>query len=63
MKFELSEKQLKKFNTWKKKQKVPPMVAAIGGSYSFTFTPTGIGNFVEVKCNDNGKILNLTEEL
>ena len=63
MKFELSEKQLKKFNTWKKKQKVPPMVAAIGGSYSFPFTPTGIGDFVEVKCNYNGKTLDLTEDL
>lgn len=63
MEFKLSKQQEEKFLKWKKKQKVPKMQTAIGGAYTFSFTPTGIGDFVEVKCNDNGKTLDLTEEL
>ena len=60
MTFELSETQVEKFNKWRKKLKpIPP--AAIGGGFSFTFTPIGIGTVVEVTRID-GKKLDLTED-
>ena len=36
--------------------------AAIGGAYTFCFTPTGIGTVIEVICNDDMERINLTEE-
>ena len=62
MEFKLSKQQEEKFLKWKKKQKTNSMIA-IGGAFTFCFTPTGIGDFIEVKCNDNGKTLDLTEDL
>ena len=53
------------FNTieWRKeknKKEGEVYVGAIGGAYSFCFTPTGLGNMVVVKCAD-GTELDLTE--
>lgn len=61
MTFELSEKQLKKLNKWKKSKDGDMYVGAIGGAYDFTFTPTNIGTVVIVKCADNTE-LDLTED-
>ena len=62
--FELSEEQDTKFNDWriaKNKEFGETYVGAIGGAYTFCFTPTGIGTIVEVKCADGSK-LDLTED-
>lgn len=60
MKFELSETQVKKFEDWRK-TKGEVYVGAIGGAYTFEFTPTGIGMLVKVKCADDSEI-DLTED-
>jgi len=57
--FELDEDQVKKFEAWDKKlKKLAP--ATIGGGYTFSFTPTGLGVVVEVERAD-GKKINLTD--
>jgi len=43
---------------WKKDKVLPQ--TTIGGAYTICFTPTGIGDFVEVRCIDGTK-LDLTE--
>ena len=58
--FELSETQIKKFEEWRK-SKSEIYVGAIGGAYTFEFTPTGIGMLVKVKCADDTEI-DLTED-
>lgn len=35
--------------------------AAIGGMWSYSFTPTGLGNILRVKCNACGKKLDVTD--
>jgi hypothetical protein len=57
--FVLSEKQMNKFKEWKK-DKGQIYAGTVGGAYTICFTPTGIGDFVEVKCVDGTK-LDLTE--
>lgn len=57
--FVLSKGQVEKYNKWRK-EKEEVYVGAIGGAYTFCFTPTGLGDFVEVKCAD-GTSLDLTE--
>jgi hypothetical protein len=56
--FVLSSEQMEKFKEWKKDKVLPQ--TTIGGAYTICFTPTGIGDFVEVKCVDGTK-LDLTE--
>ncbi len=56
--FVLYAKQMEKFKEWKKDKVLPQ--TTIGGAYTICFTPTGIGDFVEVKCVDGTK-LDLTE--
>jgi hypothetical protein len=56
--FVLSAEQMEKFKEWKKDKVLPQ--TTIGGAYTICFTPTGIGDFVEVKCVDGTK-LDLTE--
>ena len=61
--FDLSVEQHKKYDEWrieKNKTKGEVYVGAIGGAYTFCFTPTGLGNMVEVKCADGTK-LDLTD--
>lgn len=57
--FTLSANQNKKYDVWRK-EKGEVYVGAIGGAYSFCFTPTGLGYMVVVKCAD-GTELDLTE--
>lgn len=45
--FELSMEQLQQFEEWKNAHKWVP-TGAVGGRYSFTFTPTGIGTFITI---------------
>ncbi len=56
--FVLSSEQMEKFKEWKKDKVLPQ--TTIGGAYTICFTPTGIGDFVEVRCIDGTK-LDLTE--
>lgn len=61
--FILSANQYKKYDEWRKeknKKDGEVYVGAIGGAYTFCFTPTGLGDMVVVKCAD-GTQLDLTE--
>ncbi len=62
MNFELSTEQLTKYNEWREEKKKTLKSTAIGGAFTFCFTPTGIGEIVEVQCIDGAK-LDLTEDL
>jgi len=59
MTFTLTVEQIEKFRQWKKDKKTLP-ITAIGGAYTICFTPTGLGDLVEVRCVDGTK-LDLTE--
>lgn len=48
MKFEIDEEQLKKIQEWKNTLKVE-YTGAIGGRFTYEFTPTGIGTAITVK--------------
>lgn len=61
--FTLSAEQNKKYDEWRKeknKKNGEVYVGAIGGAYTFCFSPTGLGDMVVVKCAD-GTELDLTE--
>lgn len=61
--FTLTAEQMEKFDTWriKKNERDGQVnVGAIGGAYTFCFTPTGLGMIEEVRCSDGTKI-NLTD--
>lgn len=61
--YEITEKQYKKYERWRKAKKKKDgelYVGAIGGAYTFCFTPTGIGIIVTVKTSD-GDELDLTD--
>ena len=61
-KFALSEEQIKVFEILRKQQKEKDShMATIGGRWTFSFTPTGLGTVVEVKDNKTGDILDLTD--
>lgn len=54
MEFNLSVEQVKKFKEWSKEKVIPS--TAIGGAYTICFTPTGLGDVVEVRCVDGTKL-------
>jgi len=61
--FTLTAEQMKKFDKWRKaknKKNGEVYVGAIGGAYTFCFTPTGLGTIETVKCAD-GTELDLTD--
>lgn len=61
--FTLTAEQMKKFDKWRKKKNKKNgevYVGAIGGAYTFCFTPTGIGTAEKVTCAD-GTELDLTD--
>lgn len=58
MEFILSPAQVQKFKEWSKGKFLPQ--TAIGGAYTICFTPTGLGDIVEVRCVD-GTSLSLTD--
>lgn len=61
--FEITEKQHKKYLKWRKdkvKKGGELYVGAAGGAYTFCFTPTGIGEIIEVTASD-GDRLDLTD--
>lgn len=69
--FTLSLEETKRAEAWKKrhlKNKICKNVratggtfrSAIGGAFTYMFTPTGVGVFVEIKCNDCKVVYALT---
>ena len=61
MKFELNEKELGEYNEFIKKHKKCKFNSSIGGKITIKFTPTGLGNIIEVCCNDCGKHKYITD--
>lgn len=72
MKFELSKSQLKQVKEWddsksghkcayKPEHGAKKYCGAIGGHLSYTFTPTSIGDVIEVNCGCGAK-LDITED-
>lgn len=57
---ELSEKQLKKFNSWIKSFKKLPDIGATGGHFGLEITFTSLGSVIIGKSWD-GKQIDLTE--
>ena len=61
MKFELDKEERAKFDEWRKEiNKKDSPQAAIGGAYTFSFTPTGLGVIIKVK-HISGLELDLTD--
>lgn len=61
MKFELNEDQTKRYKEWAKKVCLPDdQIGAIGGEFTFSFTPTSIGIVVKVH-HANGDELDLSD--
>ena len=62
MKFKLTEDEIKLLIEFKNNHKCTnkEIKSAIGGKYSYTFTPTGLCIFASVKCNACGSELTLT---
>ena len=61
--FEITEKQYKKYQRWRRaktKKEGELYVGAVGGAYTFCFTPTGIGQIIEVRTS-GGDRLDLTD--
>jgi len=56
----LSEEQLKKLAKWKKKKKAKNE-GAIGGRYTYSFTPTGLGYVIKVRDNIDKNEIDLTD--
>lgn len=56
--FTLTKEQEAKLAEWKDMQEYPS--ATIGGAFTFSFTPTGIGTTIIVKCV-NKNTLDLTD--
>jgi len=56
---------LAKLNTWQdeQKRKMPenPNIGAIGGLYTYSFTPTSIGTVIKIKNNLTQDILDLSD--
>ena len=53
LEFVMSEKEVADFDKWRKSHRceIDEMSpAAIGGRWTFMFTPTGLGNVTVVKC-------------
>lgn len=58
MKFEISDKELEKYNEWK--EKINDLYGEYG-SFTFSFTPTGIGDVIKVKSNLTGLEIDITD--
>ena len=60
--FELTEDQLKMIDKWIKSNPAP-LTGAIGGRYTYSFTPTTLGVVTTVRNNSTGKELDVTNYL
>lgn len=62
MKFELSKEQVDELIEWQKRHKTTNC-GAIGGRYTYSFTPTSVGTIVEVKDAITKDFLDITDYL
>jgi hypothetical protein len=60
MNFKLTEKQVKLAEKWTKEKRIENQ-GAIGGQFTYEFTPCSIGLFVSVKDTVTNETLDLTE--
>lgn len=58
MKFELTENQVNKYNTWKKRMK-PKYKGVLGSNLGITFSFTGIGTAIHAHYFDGEKTHNI----
>lgn len=61
MNFILNEKEQEAYNKFIKKHKNCEFPSSIGGKISLTFTGTGLGDIIEVRCNCCGKTKDITD--
>lgn len=61
MEFKLNEKEEQNYKEFCKEHRECEFASTIGGKISITFTPTGLGNIVEVKCNACGETKDITD--
>lgn len=61
--FELNEKEIKKYQRWKKKQlkKQEGIGGMVGGRFGFLFFPTGIGTVVFAVDHTSGEQQDITD--
>ena len=62
--FELSDKEEKEGKEWMSSQVNEhrrDQMIAIGGRFSYVFTPTGIGTFIQVQDNQTGDNKDITD--
>ena len=60
VRFSLDEKESKEYKDFCKKHRECEFTSTTGGKISITFTPTGFGNIVSVKCSGCGEIKDIT---
>lgn len=58
--FSLDKKESNEYKDFCKKHKECEFTSTTGGKISITFTPTGFGNIVSVKCSGCGEIKDIT---
>lgn len=58
--FTLDAEQLKKLQTWIDQLPTCPGTA-IGGQFTYSFTPTSLGDVVKVKCGFTGQEIDLSD--
>ena len=63
MSFKLVDSELEQFNKFRIKhnKKHGSYIGAIGGRFSITFTPTGLGLCISVTCNSCDKTKDITD--
>ena len=61
MNFKLNEAEQKAYEEFISKHKDCKFSSTIGGKISITFTPTGLGDIIVVKCNECGKEKDITD--
>ena len=60
--FELNEVEQARYkNFYKEHKNCASRMGAVGGFVSVTFTPTGLGNAIALKCNHCGRIEEITD--
>ena len=59
MTYKFTDKQLEQLEKWKATLPKPPLTA-IGGEFTYSYTPTGLGTVVRVK-NWDGREIDLTD--
>lgn len=60
--FNLTKEQIQKVNEWHKEQtKDKPYTGAIGGQFTYSFSPNNLGLVTKVKNELTGEVLDVTD--